>query len=304
MPNPESSPYSLFLFSLLMHLAYLVPNHQYLFFRELIPHLEAAGIRVSVNSRIESADLVLAAMLPQTPEWIEPLRRLQPRTILWHWDQFSFVDYRHHPGWRGLFALMAEPFVLDRWCASYEVCRQLRASHGYESWMVGSWVNPADFGEPAFPRGDYVLYATTPAAFHKRHDWARLACERLGIPFRSTYQRDRSRAEYCRLMAGCRVYVMAGFEESNATIPVLEAAICGKPVVATDLPAVREELGDTATYFRVWDFGDLLEKLRGAWQDSDAMRDARRERVLRMFSVHIVAQRIIERLRQLCPKHP
>ncbi|HJT33802.1 MAG TPA: glycosyltransferase [Pirellulales bacterium] len=282
-----------------MHLAYLVPNHQYLFFRELIPHLEAAGIGVSVNGRIESADLVLAAMLPQTPEWVEPLRRLRRPTILWHWDQFSFVDYQHHPGWRGLFELMAEPFVVDRWCASYEVCRQLRASHGYDSWMVGSWVNPADFGGPPQAPGDYVLYAATPAAFHKRHDWARLACERLGIPFRSTYQRDHSRRDYCRLMTGCRVYVMAGFEESNATIPALEAAVCGKPVVAADLPAVREELGDTAAYFDVWNFGDLLEKLSAAWQGPDPLCDARRERVLRMFSVEVVAEKIARRLREL-----
>lgn len=282
-----------------MHLAYLIPTHQYLFFRELVPQLEAVGIRVSVNTRIDSADLVLAAMLPQTPEWVEPLRRRRRPTILWHWDQFSFVDYRHHPGWRGLFDLMTEPFVVERWCASYEVCRQLRASHGFESWMVGSWVSPADFGEPPFPRGDYVLYATTPAAFHKRHNWARLACERLGIPFRSTYQRDRSRADYCRLMAGCRVYVMAGFEASNATIPALEAAVCGKPVVASDLPAVREELGDTATYFDVCDFGDLLAKLSAAWQGPDPMCEARRERVLRLFSVEVVAEKIVRRLRAL-----
>ena len=285
-----------------MHLAYLVPNHQYLFFRELIPHLEATGIHVSVNADLERADLVLAAMLPQTQEWVEPLRRLRRPTILWHWDQFSFVDYRQHPGWRGLFELMAEPFVVDRWCASYELCRQLRASHGYDSWMVGSWVNPTDFGEPPPARGDYVLYATTPTAFHKRHDWAELACGRLGIPFRSTYQRDRSRADYCRLVADCRVYVMAGFEESNATIPALEAALCNKPVVAAELPAVREELGDTAMYFRVWDFGDLLAKLSAAWHGPDPLRDARRMRVLRMFSVEVVALRISERLRQLAAR--
>lgn len=279
-----------------MHLAYLIPTHQYLFFRELIPHLEAAGIRVSVNSRVETADLVLAAMLPQTPEWVEPLARLRRPTVVWHWDQFSFVDYRHHSGWRGLFELMAEPFVVDRWCATYEVCRQLRASHGYESWMVGSWVKPDDFAEPPFPCGDYVLYATTPTAFHKRHDWAALACQRLGIPFRSTYQRDRSRADYCRLMAGCRVYVMAGFEESNATIPALEAAVCSKPVVAADLPAVREELGDTAMYFDVWNFGDLLEKLSAALRGPDLLCAARRERVLRLFSVDVVAEKIARRL--------
>ena len=277
-----------------MRLCYLIPDSSYAFFRELSPLLEAAGFEVSYRNP-ERAEIVLAAMLPQTADRAEALRRVETPLVLWHWDQFSFVDYERHPGWRALYELM--PRAADIWSASYETARLLKASHGYESFVVGSWANGADF-QPPFERGDYVLYAAPRSAFHKRVDWVELACQRLGLPLVTTYQRDRSRREYCEIVKGCRCYVMAAFEESNATIPALEAALCGKPVLASRLPAVVEELGEAAHYFDPWDFGDLLRQLRVAY-DSPHPADALRERVARLFSLDVVARRIVARLQSL-----
>jgi glycosyltransferase involved in cell wall biosynthesis len=173
----------------------------------------------------------------------------------------------------------------------------LTAAHGHDSFVVGSWANAADFRPPC-ERGDYVLYAAPKSAFHKRVDWVELACRRLSLPLVTTYQNDRSRQEYCEIVKGCRCYVMAAFEESNATIPALEAALCGKPVLASRLPACVEELGDAAQYFDPWDFGDLLRRLSDVYRLPHPASPIR-ERVVRLFSLEAVAGRIVRRLKEL-----
>ncbi|HUY89481.1 MAG TPA: hypothetical protein VMV10_12170 [Pirellulales bacterium] len=279
-----------------MRLCYLIPETSYAFLRELSPFLEAAGCEVRYRDPDE-ADVVLAAMLPQTADRAPALANVEAPLVLWHWDQFSFVDFERHPGWRALYELM--PRAADLWSASYETARLLKASHGYDSFVVGSWANPADF-RPPFASGDYVLYAAPRSAFHKRVEWVELACRRLGLPLVTTYQCDRTRQEYCEIVKGCRCYVMAAFEESNATIPALEAALCGKPVLASRLPACVEELGcvsgeGAAHYFDPWDFGDLLRQLPVAYE-SPHPAAALRERVERLFSLEVVARRIVRRL--------
>jgi hypothetical protein len=277
-----------------MRLCHLIPDTSYAFFRELSPFLAAAGFELSYRNP-EQADLVLAAMLPQTVVWAAALASVKTPIVLWHWDQFSFVDCQRHPGWRAHYELM--PRASEIWSASYETARQLKASHGYDSFVVGSWANRADF-QPPFERGDYVLYAAPRSAFHKRIEWVELACRRLGLPLVTTYQRDRTRQEYCEIVKGCRCYVMAAFEESNATIPALEAALCGKPVLASRLPACVEELGEAGHYFDPWDFGDLLRQLRVVYEASHPAAELR-ERVARLFSLDVVARRIVRRLQSL-----
>lgn len=281
-----------------MKIAYLIPPHSYHFFRQIVPHLAGYGHELVVNPpSLDGFDLAWAAMLPQTPEQGDALRAQHTPLIVWHWDQFSFVDYERHAGWRLLFDLM--PSAAEIWCASYETARLLKMSRGYESWTVGSWVDPQDF-RPPFSQGEFALYAAPRNAFHKRLEWVELACRRLGLPLKHTYQGPQglSRAQYCELMKACRCYVMAGFEESNATIPALEAALCGKPVLLSDLPACREEFGDTATYFKPWDFGDLLGKLADVAHGRHPPVAEARERVLRLFDVARVAKRIAIRLEQ------
>lgn len=281
-----------------MRIAYLIPEHCYAFFREIIPHLAEYGHELVVNpTNLASCDVAWAAMLPQTNEWARNLASAKIPTIIWNWDLFSFVDYESL-GWRALFDLM--PNALDIWSASYDTAGILKAKYGYESWIVGSWVNPNDF-QPPFSNGGFAFFAAPPEAFHKRLKWAELACNRLGIPFRHTYQgrSGLSRASYCELMKACRCYVMAGFEESNATLPALEAAIACKPVILSDLPACREEFGDTATYFKPWDFADLKAKLADVCCGKHPSVQLARERVLRLFDVMNVAKRIAGRLKEL-----
>lgn len=282
-----------------MRIAYIVPETTYKFFAEIIPHLEAYGHTIVVNPpSLDCFDVAWAAMLPQTVKWIERLRKAKCPVIVWHWDQFSFVDYQGNPGWRALYEFM--PTALDIWSASYETARQLKASHGYDSWVASSLVNPQDFAGQIYS-GNYVFYAASTEAFHKRVSWVQLACERLGIPFRQTYQgpQGMTRPQYCSVMRSCRCCVMAAFEESNGTIPTLEAAVCNKPVLLSDLPATREEFGDTATYFKTWEFGDLLERLRDVYGGKHPPVSEARERVMRLFSVENVARKIAGRLKEL-----
>ena len=281
-----------------MRIAYVIPKSSYAFFREVIPHLEDYGHRLIVNpSNLNGFDIAWAAMLPQTKEWSDTLQASGIPTVLWHWDQFSFVNYADL-GWRTLYDMM--PNALEIWSASYETARLLKTSHGYESWVVGSWVNPSDF-EPPYYQGDFVFYAAPYSAFHKRVAWVELACNRLGIPFRQTYQGSQglSRHQYCELMRCCRCYVMAAFEESNGTIPTLEAALCNKPVLLSDLPACHEEFGRHATYFKTWDFGDFMERLNDVYHGKHPSVDEARERIVKLFAVENVARRIAGRLKEL-----
>jgi len=60
------------------------------------------------------------------------------------------------------------------------------------------------------------------------------------------------------ILTGARALVFPSDDEGYG-LPPVEALACGTPVVCTDVPALREVLGDRATYVP---FGDLLE---AAW---------------------------------------
>jgi glycosyltransferase involved in cell wall biosynthesis len=66
--------------------------------------------------------------------------------------------------------------------------------------------------------------------------------------------------ELADLYSGCRAFVFPSAYEGFG-IPVLEARACGAPVVATDLPELREAGGEGAIYVPPTDAG-LREGLR------------------------------------------
>jgi glycosyltransferase involved in cell wall biosynthesis len=271
-----------------MKIAYLIPENQYAFFRGIIRPLEFAGIDVAVNTIPADADLVLAGILPATSEWGPAIASRGKPFVLWHWDLYSFVDVTE-PRWAQFLGLL--PKAADVWSCTYETARQLKELREVDSYVMPAWVGRLE----GLPAKDYVFYAASSAAFGKRVQWAEHACKMAGYPLSLSKGQSLPRERYLHVLAECRVYLMTAFEESNATIPAMEAAACGRAVVLADLPASREVFGDTAYYFPAWDFRALLAQLKAAWEYG--AKPGCRERIVRNYGVDVVAKRIIDRLR-------
>jgi glycosyltransferase involved in cell wall biosynthesis len=81
------------------------------------------------------------------------------------------------------------------------------------------------------------------------------------------------------LVAGARLLAFPSFYEGFG-MPPLEALAAGTAVVASDLPVLREVLGDQATFAPAGDADAWAEALRREWSrspaDDDAARPARR----------------------------
>jgi glycosyltransferase involved in cell wall biosynthesis len=90
-------------------------------------------------------------------------------------------------------------------------------------------------------------------------------------------------SELASLTAGAAAMVFPSRYEGFG-LPPLQALACGTPVVASDLPALREVLGDEADLVPAGDAGALAAALATALKDappSDAARAARRARAAR-----------------------
>lgn len=282
-----------------MKLAYLIPENQYSFFGEAVAPLKALGIDVDVNRIASDCDLVLAAIMPITHEWYRPLYACGKPFVLWHWDLFSFTDYTEL---RWKMFLDAMDSAADVWSCSYETARQLKEVLEIDSQVLTAWVNKeelAQYGQyEGLPRSkDYALYATSGQGFGKRPEWAERACQLSGYKLKTLAGQKLPRDEYLRLMAGCRVYVMTAFEESNGSIPAIEAAALGRPVVVADIPSNREVFGETGYYFKNDDFRSLLSALRSAWTGGP-LPDGR-QRALRNYGGDAVFPRMARRLKEL-----
>jgi glycosyltransferase involved in cell wall biosynthesis len=280
----------------------LCPARNYYFFRDMVPYLEAAGMVVHVNEIHPDDDLVLACILPCTPEWIGPLKKCGKPVVLWHWDLYSFVDYTA-PRWQAFMELL--PQAADIWSCTYGVAQQLREKEGHDSYVVPAWVNHREelptAGLARQVREPYALYAASSASLGKRIDWAHRACELLRVKLVLLNHQSAARSEYLGLLKYCRLYLMTAFEESNATIPAMEAAALGRPVVLADLPNNKEIFGDTAYYFANWDFDGLLATLSETWTsgEGNSRRQRAQVRINDLYRIDVVARRIIRRLEEL-----
>jgi glycosyltransferase involved in cell wall biosynthesis len=98
-------------------------------------------------------------------------------------------------------------------------------------------------------------------------------------------------------MSRCRVYLMTAFEESNGSIPAMEAMAMARQVVCADLPSSREVFGPYAHYFPPNDFGALRGALRLAWNAGPNLAGA--QRMLRLFGLKNVSQIASKALREV-----
>lgn len=101
-------------------------------------------------------------------------------------------------------------------------------------------------------------------------------------------------AELRGLVAGARALVMPSLDEGFG-LPVLEALACGRPVVVSDIPALREVAGRHAVSAAPTDAGALADALGRALDepDDEAARAARRSRA-REFTWAACADRTLD----------
>jgi glycosyltransferase involved in cell wall biosynthesis len=154
--------------------------------------------------------------------------------------------------------------------------RELLAAAGVRKGSEGSrgpshGVPGADLG-PA-PGGLPPLVLVGPAGWGEALDLAGLPAEAVRTP---GYLPEEDLA---RVVAGAAALVFPSWYEGFG-LPALEALACGTPVVASDLPALREVLGDQAELVPPGDAAALADALARALDDPDGepARAARRAR--------------------------
>jgi hypothetical protein len=281
-----------------LNVSYLIPSDQYSFFGGLAPALKKYDIDCRVNVWDGTADVVLTAILPLDHRWMKDVERMlhpdivdprRPRVVVWHWDLYSFTDYSEDR-WSRFLKLL--PLADRVWSCTYEVARQLKEITNLDSDVVPAWVDGDDFPDPMTPAhrlNAEVLYAVSGGGFGKRPEWVERACKILGLPCRILRGQTLPRDQYLDLIRRCRVYCMAAFEESNATIPAMEAGAAGRPVVLSDLPSSREVFGTTGSYFPPNDFAGLVTVLGNAWHATEPQPQVR-ERILTGYGLEHVAR--------------
>lgn len=262
-----------------MKIAYIIPEHQYSFFQQVVPRSKHELV---INS-VKGVDGVLYAILPCTPSW-DPSKVGLPY-VLWHWDLYSYTDYTQ-PRWMRFLGSMGQASRV--WSCSYETARELKERIGIDSDMVPAWV---DFDELEKYRGakkqKYAYFAASGCGFGKRIDWAEEACKLLGVKLIVSRGQSMPREQYLKTLTECQVYIMPAFEESNGSIPAMEAAALGIPLVCADIPTNKEVFGDTAEYFPVMDFrgiqAAILRAMNSGVREGSVFR-------MRMFDVSNVVK--------------
>ena len=76
-----------------------------------------------------------------------------------------------------------------------------------------------------------------------------------------------SRPELAEVYRRAAVVLMTS-EAEGFGLPVIEALACGAPVVASDIPALRESGGDAARFCPVGDISAFADAVNRAWNES------------------------------------
>jgi glycosyltransferase involved in cell wall biosynthesis len=129
------------------------------------------------------------------------------------------------------------------------------------------WVGGMEFPDPrkrvaelAAAKRDLPLVLAGPA-----RPWAHELGERCGVTLTGAVSDD----ELAALYTGARALVFPSDDEGFG-LPPVEALACGTPVVACDVPALREVLGERATFVEPGDLDGLVARASTASKPAPA----------------------------------
>ena len=159
--------------------------------------------------------------------------------------------------WMGHAAAHASRLVT----VSTAMAAPLRVRFAKEVAVIPNGVSPSWFGEWT-PR-DYLLTVGEPRRY-KNFAVAHHVAAALGVRHRHAW--GVSERELAALYAGARVVLVPSRAEGFG-LPVLEAFASGAPVVASDIPALREVGGGLAEHVAPDDLTGWCEAVQRAWTD-------------------------------------
>jgi len=102
------------------------------------------------------------------------------------------------------------------------------------------------------------------------------------------------------LLSGAELFVFPSFYEGFG-IPILEALACGVPVLASDIPALREIGGEAVNFFNPNSPEEMAEGIYNILSDDKLKNDLRERGLMRVqkFSWEKCARETMERLKSL-----
>jgi glycosyltransferase involved in cell wall biosynthesis len=240
-------------------------------YRELVPRALARGAVICTPTAAVGAEV--AAEYGLAPERLV----VTPLGVDQSWRRAAPPD----PAWLAahdlperylLFVGNREPRKnLPTLLAAY---RQLRAGVGVGNGpTVGEGAGAGRLPAAGEPTGVPPLVLVGPPGWGEALDTAALAASAVRTP--GYLPQD----DLARLVAGAAALVVPSWYEGFG-LPALEALACGTPVVASDLPALREVLGDQAELVAPGDADALADALARVLDDpgGEPARAARRTR--------------------------
>jgi glycosyltransferase involved in cell wall biosynthesis len=163
---------------------------------------------------------------------------------------------------RSRYGLGDSPYVV--WVGSFEPRKNVGVLADAFSRLVSRSADPADrAGAAGATRGDLLLVLVGPAGWVDDDLIASSVKDRLGSRLRRLG--SVAYAELRALYAGAEVFAFPSRHEGFG-LPVLEAMVQNTPVVAADIPALREVAGNAARFVACDDVDgwvDALESLLG-----------------------------------------
>jgi glycosyltransferase involved in cell wall biosynthesis len=173
--------------------------------------------------------------------------------------------------WMGRAVQMASRAASRLVTVSAASAAVLREAYGTEATVIPNgvadrWRGPWTGGEArsgANHFGDYLLTVGEPRGY-KNLALAQQVAAALGVRHRHAWRVADD--ELALLYAGARVVLVPSRVEGFG-LPLLEAFAAGVPVVASDIPALREVGGTLATYASPNDLDGWCHAVRAAWDD-------------------------------------
>ena len=101
-----------------------------------------------------------------------------------------------------------------------------------------------------------------------------------------------SRSDVVQLLAGSDVFVHSATSEAHS-VAILEAAAAGLPIVASDLPSIRESIGSVAEYFEPGDaeaLANALIRMTEHWPDRTRRARDFADEIASRYSMHACAE--------------